>query len=39
MNELFGNMMKYADKEKPYFILVSSTESQIVETSGFRVCR
>lgn len=29
MHELFGNMMKYADKEKPYFILVSSTESQI----------
>lgn len=29
MHELFGNIMKYADKEKPYFILVSSTESQI----------
>ena len=29
MHELFGNMMKYADKDKPHFILVSSTESQI----------
>lgn len=29
MHELFGNIMKYADKGKPYFIMVSSTESQI----------